>query len=187
MMQSHAILSYAVQCALQLINAVIRYAILSYPVQRIAMICYIACNVPVMQPSHTALHVPQSSSSMLSCSHFVPRLTSVMITATINILLVFHNLISVALSSSFSLMTLNLAITVAYRDLSGGQKARVVFVELSLMAPHLLFLDVRTFLSSPLYFYPTLPYPILFVSMLSCHVLLCSISITARSAQPRLF
>lgn len=29
------------------------------------------------------------------------------------------------------------------RDLSGGQKARVVFVELSLMAPHLLFLDVR--------------------------------------------
>ena len=29
-----------------------------------------------------------------------------------------------------------------FRDLSGGQKARVVFVELSLMAPHLLFLDV---------------------------------------------
>lgn len=30
------------------------------------------------------------------------------------------------------------------RDLSGGQKARVVFVELSLMAPHLLFLDEPT-------------------------------------------
>jgi ATP-binding cassette subfamily F protein 1 len=32
--------------------------------------------------------------------------------------------------------------TIPMRDLSGGQKARVVFVELSLMAPHLLFLDV---------------------------------------------
>lgn len=31
--------------------------------------------------------------------------------------------------------------TIPIRDLSGGQKARVVFVELSLMAPHLLFLD----------------------------------------------
>ena len=31
--------------------------------------------------------------------------------------------------------------TLPIRDLSGGQKARVVFVELSLMAPHLLFLD----------------------------------------------
>ena len=30
------------------------------------------------------------------------------------------------------------------RDLSGGQKARVVFVELSLLAPHLLFLDEPT-------------------------------------------
>jgi len=30
------------------------------------------------------------------------------------------------------------------RDLSGGQKARVVFVELSLMAPHILFLDEPT-------------------------------------------
>lgn len=30
------------------------------------------------------------------------------------------------------------------RDLSGGQKARVVFVELSFMAPHLLFLDEPT-------------------------------------------
>lgn len=34
--------------------------------------------------------------------------------------------------------------TIAIRDLSGGQKARVVFVELSLMAPHLLFLDEPT-------------------------------------------
>lgn len=33
---------------------------------------------------------------------------------------------------------------IAIRDLSGGQKARVVFVELSLMAPHLLFLDEPT-------------------------------------------
>ena len=31
--------------------------------------------------------------------------------------------------------------TIPIRDLSGGQKARVVFAELSLMAPHLLFLD----------------------------------------------
>ena len=158
------------------------YAILSYTTH-----CHDMLYVRVMQSSHTALYVLLSSSSMWSYSYFVPRLTSVMITVTINILLVIHNLISVALSSSFSLMTLTLAITVAYRDLSGGQKARVVFVELSLMAPHLLFLDVRTFLSSLLYFYPTLPHPILFVSMLLCHVLLCSISITARSAQPRLF
>jgi ATP-binding cassette subfamily F protein 3 len=34
--------------------------------------------------------------------------------------------------------------TIKIRDLSGGQKARVVFVELSLMAPHLLFLDEPT-------------------------------------------
>lgn len=34
--------------------------------------------------------------------------------------------------------------TIPIRDLSGGQKARVVFVELSLMAPHLLFLDEPT-------------------------------------------
>ena len=34
--------------------------------------------------------------------------------------------------------------TIPMRDLSGGQKARVVFVELSLMAPHLLFLDEPT-------------------------------------------
>lgn len=32
--------------------------------------------------------------------------------------------------------------TIPIRDLSGGQKARVVFAELSLMAPHILFLDV---------------------------------------------
>lgn len=34
--------------------------------------------------------------------------------------------------------------TIPIRDLSGGQKARVVFVELSLLAPHLLFLDEPT-------------------------------------------
>jgi ATP-binding cassette subfamily F protein 1 len=34
--------------------------------------------------------------------------------------------------------------TIPIRDLSGGQKARVVFVELSLMQPHLLFLDEPT-------------------------------------------
>ena len=34
--------------------------------------------------------------------------------------------------------------TIPIRDLSGGQKARVVFTELSLMAPHLLFLDEPT-------------------------------------------
>ena len=34
--------------------------------------------------------------------------------------------------------------TIPIRDLSGGQKARVVFVELSLQAPHLLFLDEPT-------------------------------------------
>jgi hypothetical protein len=34
--------------------------------------------------------------------------------------------------------------TLPIRDLSGGQKARVVFVELSFMAPHLLFLDEPT-------------------------------------------
>jgi ATP-binding cassette, subfamily F, member 1 len=34
--------------------------------------------------------------------------------------------------------------TIPIRDLSGGQKARVVFCELSLMAPHLLFLDEPT-------------------------------------------
>eukprot|EP01033_Poteriospumella_lacustris_P001512 gene1513-1090_t len=34
--------------------------------------------------------------------------------------------------------------TIPIRDLSGGQKARVVFVELSLMTPHLLFLDEPT-------------------------------------------
>ena len=34
--------------------------------------------------------------------------------------------------------------TIPMRDLSGGQKARVVFVELSLQAPHLLFLDEPT-------------------------------------------
>lgn len=34
--------------------------------------------------------------------------------------------------------------TIPMRDLSGGQKARVVLVELSLMAPHLLFLDEPT-------------------------------------------
>jgi ATPase subunit of ABC transporter with duplicated ATPase domains len=34
--------------------------------------------------------------------------------------------------------------TIPIRDLSGGQKARVVFVELSFMAPHLLFLDEPT-------------------------------------------
>lgn len=34
--------------------------------------------------------------------------------------------------------------TILMRDLSGGQKARVVFCELSLMAPHLLFLDEPT-------------------------------------------
>jgi ATP-binding cassette, subfamily F, member 1 len=34
--------------------------------------------------------------------------------------------------------------TIKIRDLSGGQKARVVFVELSLMAPHMLFLDEPT-------------------------------------------
>eukprot|EP00607_Mallomonas_marina_P010219 CAMPEP_0182421412 /NCGR_PEP_ID=MMETSP1167-20130531/6794_1 /TAXON_ID=2988 /ORGANISM="Mallomonas Sp, Strain CCMP3275" /LENGTH=871 /DNA_ID=CAMNT_0024598533 /DNA_START=169 /DNA_END=2784 /DNA_ORIENTATION=- len=34
--------------------------------------------------------------------------------------------------------------TIPIRDLSGGQKARVVMVELSLMAPHLLFLDEPT-------------------------------------------
>jgi ATP-binding cassette subfamily F protein 1 len=34
--------------------------------------------------------------------------------------------------------------TIPMRDLSGGQKARVVFVELSLLAPHLLFLDEPT-------------------------------------------
>lgn len=33
---------------------------------------------------------------------------------------------------------------IAMRDLSGGQKARVVFVELSLMQPHILFLDEPT-------------------------------------------
>ncbi len=31
--------------------------------------------------------------------------------------------------------------TIPIRDLSGGQKARVVFVELSMQSPHLLFLD----------------------------------------------
>ena len=34
--------------------------------------------------------------------------------------------------------------TIPIRDLSGGQKARVVFVELSFLAPHLLFLDEPT-------------------------------------------
>jgi len=34
--------------------------------------------------------------------------------------------------------------TLPIRDLSGGQKARVVFVELSLLTPHLLFLDEPT-------------------------------------------
>ena len=34
--------------------------------------------------------------------------------------------------------------TIPLRDLSGGQKARVVFVELSFLAPHLLFLDEPT-------------------------------------------
>jgi ATP-binding cassette, subfamily F, member 1 len=34
--------------------------------------------------------------------------------------------------------------TIPIRDLSGGQKARVVFTELSLMAPHILFLDEPT-------------------------------------------
>ena len=34
--------------------------------------------------------------------------------------------------------------TIPIRDLSGGQKARVVFVELSMMNPHLLFLDEPT-------------------------------------------
>jgi ATP-binding cassette subfamily F protein 1 len=34
--------------------------------------------------------------------------------------------------------------TIPIRDLSGGQKARVVFAELSLMAPHLLFLDGKS-------------------------------------------
>eukprot|EP01039_Chlorochromonas_danica_P004459 gene4459-4884_t len=34
--------------------------------------------------------------------------------------------------------------TIPIRDLSGGQKARVVFVELSLMNPHILFLDEPT-------------------------------------------
>ncbi len=42
--------------------------------------------------------------------------------------------------------------TIPIRDLSGGQKARVVFVELSLLAPHLLFLDEPTNnLGKPLY------------------------------------
>jgi ATP-binding cassette subfamily F protein 1 len=52
--------------------------------------------------------------------------------------------------------------TIPIRDLSGGQKARVVFVELSLQAPHLLFLDEPTnnLVSCPLgFFSPSLgPY-----------------------------
>jgi ATP-binding cassette subfamily F protein 1 len=48
--------------------------------------------------------------------------------------------------------------TIPIRDLSGGQKARVVFAELSLMAPHLLFLDGEhqkssSLLSLPLIFF----------------------------------
>lgn len=34
------------------------------------------------------------------------------------------------------------------RDLSGGQKARVTFCELTLSEPHILFLDVGPFLNS---------------------------------------
>jgi hypothetical protein len=63
------------------------------------------------------------------------------------------------------------------RDLSGGQKARVVFVELSLMAPHLLFLDVRhsffNSYSSPLH---QLTSPSILLHIIASHYVMISIN-----------